>query len=250
MRCAEIWGGTESRDQDLCSTGLTASLFSGSADGGRGGDIYYLSVCGSDRLTRVAVADVVGHGETVAAVSHWLYECMAARMNDLDGAGVLADLNTIALDRGLESMTTAAVVAYYLSDGIGRFVYAGHHPALLQRHGNGPWAPVAAMASDAETGLPLGVLDGARYVERLETLRPGDRMLIYTDGLVEAPAPDGTQFGRKRLLELLDQLAGEPLVKVKRSLVGALRAHTGGRLEHDDVTLIVLEVNDTGDGLA
>ena len=60
IRCAEIWGGVHNCDEDILTSGITASLYSAAADGGRGGDIYYLSVCSSDLLTRIAIADVVG----------------------------------------------------------------------------------------------------------------------------------------------------------------------------------------------
>ena len=82
IQCTEIWGGIKNQDADVCSRGLTASLYSSACEGGKGGDIYYLSVCGEDKLTRIAIADVVGHGEQVSAVSQWLYDTLQDRMND------------------------------------------------------------------------------------------------------------------------------------------------------------------------
>ena len=63
LKCSEIWGGIKDTDTEVCTGSLTASLFSSSADGGKGGDIYYLGLCGQETLTRIAVADVVGHGK-------------------------------------------------------------------------------------------------------------------------------------------------------------------------------------------
>jgi phosphoserine phosphatase RsbU/P len=100
IRCSEIWGGNTNMDSDVCTGGITASLFSSAADGGKGGDIYYISVCGSDLLTRIAIADVVGHGEAVSQVSDWLYQSLAARMNDGAGNAVLSDVNELACDHG------------------------------------------------------------------------------------------------------------------------------------------------------
>ena len=82
IRCAEIWGGIGSRDEDVCSAGILASLYSNAYGGGEGGDIYYLSVCESDKLTRVAIADVAGHGAQVSDVSEWLFHILQAHMND------------------------------------------------------------------------------------------------------------------------------------------------------------------------
>ena len=59
IRCAEIWGGIRNFDTDVCTSGLTASLSAQSASGGKGGDIYFFSVCGADRLTRIAIASLL-----------------------------------------------------------------------------------------------------------------------------------------------------------------------------------------------
>ena len=56
IRCAEIWGGILAVDTDMTTAGLSASIFSTAHDGDRGGDMYYVSVCKWDYLTRVAIA--------------------------------------------------------------------------------------------------------------------------------------------------------------------------------------------------
>lgn len=66
LKCSEIRGGNKEADTEVSAGSLTASLFSSSADGGKGGDIYYLGVCGQETITRIAVADVVGHGKVVS----------------------------------------------------------------------------------------------------------------------------------------------------------------------------------------
>ena len=95
IQCAQIWGGIRNQDQDVSSAGIVATLYSASCDGGKGGDIYYLSVCESDMLTRVAIADVVGHGQAVSDVSQDIYDALAARMNDAD-----FDQQSVPLSRG------------------------------------------------------------------------------------------------------------------------------------------------------
>ena len=62
IKCAEIWGGILSIDMDITTEGLSASIFSTAHDGNCGGDMYYVSVCKWDYLTRMAVADLRGHG--------------------------------------------------------------------------------------------------------------------------------------------------------------------------------------------
>ena len=56
LQCAQVWGGVRNEDVDIRTSCMTASLYSSSADGGKGGDIYFVSVCNHDQLTRVALA--------------------------------------------------------------------------------------------------------------------------------------------------------------------------------------------------
>lgn len=242
IRCSEIWGGIRNVDMDLCTSGLSASLFSSSCAGGKGGDIYYFSVCGSDRLTRVAIADVVGHGEKVSAVSQWLYDALAARMNTLEGDGVLSDLNSLAAGRGLDCMTTAAVVGFYESDGNLYFSYAGHPPLLLNRRGESQWNEMTLPSPTGVGNLPLGVVEEGTFDQASSPLRSGDRMFLYTDGVIEAPDAEGNAFGLDRLLHVITANRGAPLTDLKQEVLGAVRAHAGQALSHDDMTMMALEI--------
>ena len=244
IKCSEVWGGIRNRDEDVCSAGLTASLYSQACDGGKGGDIYYLSVCGGDMLTRIAIADVVGHGRAVSNVSEWLYKTMVQHMGDADGAIILADLNQIASEKGLSAMTTVAVAAYYLGDGKGYFSYAGHHPILIWRRAENKWLPARLKETDGKNAnLPLGVVESATYEQNSTNLSPGDRMFLYTDGVIEAPDHSGELFGETRLLGCLQDAAQGTVAELKTSVLSAVKRHTGGALGHDDVTVLALEIN-------
>ncbi len=244
LQCAEIWGGTRNADSDVCSAGLTASLFSLSCDGGKGGDIYYFSVCGGDRLTRIAIADVVGHGEKVSDVSAWLYDSLESNMNNPAGSDILKALNSLALERGMKALTTAAIVSYSADDSHAYFSYAGHHPMLICRIADGDWTAATLI----ETGggmadLPLGVDSNVAFTQSSVRIKTGDRMLLYTDGVLEAPSEDGTLFGESRLLSTLQDAGRCTLAEIKNAVLHAVRAHTGGSLTHDDVSLLVVELN-------
>ncbi len=243
IHCGQVWGGFAEEDQDLCSGDLTASLFSSSAAGGEGGDVYYLSTCGGDQLTRIVLADVVGHGAEVAEVSDWLFRAVESRVNDHQGHHVLAELNELAVDRGIDSMATLALASFALADDGATFSYAGHPPALVRRRGEGVWRP-ASLDPDAarHPNAALGVVPGARYDRRFEALGPGDRMFLYTDGLVEGRDPTGEMFGEKRLLEVLEDVGSAPLSELKRTVLDALRSHSPDALEQDDVSLVAVEV--------
>ena len=222
---------------------MVASLYSSACEGGKGGDIYYLSVCEKDHLTRIAVADVVGHGSSVSEVSEWLYHTLEERMNDTAGDGVLADLNRLASARGMEAMTTAAVVGFYTADSNFYYSYAGHTPALLHRAGDNAWRPIELDANEVRhVNAPLGVFSDCEFDQQKLPLVTGDRVFVYTDGLVEARNEDAEPFGEIRLRNTLDEAAAEPLPELKRAVLEAVRNYAGGDRRHDDMTLLAIEV--------
>jgi phosphoserine phosphatase RsbU/P len=240
--CATIWGGIEPVSLDVCTLGVTASLSSTASGGERGGDIYYMSVCSIDLLTRMVVADVRGHGEQVSEISSWIYQCLQDKMNSLDGAGVLSDLNRMVHGRGFAAITTAAVVSHYISDSTLYYSYAGHPPVLARRSG-GRWLPLVLGTQLGQANLPLGILPSVRYDQAEVKVQAGDRFLLYTDGLSEATElKSDEEFGEKELPALLDTQSGMELASVRDALVEGATAFSGGPLLTDDCTLMVVEV--------
>jgi sigma-B regulation protein RsbU (phosphoserine phosphatase) len=228
---------------DVSSGALRASLYSSAADGGKGGDIYFLSVCGSDALTRVALADVVGHGRTVADVSQWLYESLEARMGSLDGNRILSDLNQLTVDRGVSALTTGTVASFYSWNSNIYFSYAGHHPMLIHHDGASCWEAAEIAAGRLDTAnIPLGVLPDATYDQQAITAQRGDRLFLYTDGLVEAVNDEDEPFGERRLRAVLDDYASAGLGALKQAVIDAARDFTRGTPAHDDITLIAVEI--------
>ncbi len=240
--CATIWGGIEPVNLDVCTKGVTASLHSTASGGERGGDIYYMSVCSIDLLTRMVVADVRGHGEQVSEISSWLYQCLQDKMNSLDGASVLADLNRMVHGRGFAAITTAAVVSHYISDSTLYYSYAGH-PPVLARRSRGRWLPLALDTQSGKANLPLGVLPSVQYDQAHVRLQAGDRFLLYTDGLSEATdLKSDLEFGEKELPAVLEAQADMELSDIRDALIERATAFSRGPLLIDDCTLMVVEV--------
>jgi sigma-B regulation protein RsbU (phosphoserine phosphatase) len=245
IRCSEVWGGIRAIDLEVSTNGLAASVYSQASEGGSGGDLYYFSVCNSDLLTRIAVADVVGHGPAVSVVSGWMYEALVEQMNSLDGHAILDALNHRACERGLEAMTTAVIVGLYRSDSSLYVSYAGHPPLLLRRR-KGQWHSVSLRSPTGPCDMPLGVMSETVYQQRQLPVAAGDRIFIYTDGLIEAPNDAGELFGQERLLAVLERTEEQPACQQQRSVLAAVREHTGGPLSHDDITLMAIQVRGFG----
>lgn len=245
--CAELWGGNRAADFPVESPGLAGRIFSQPSGGGRGGDVHYLSVCGSGLLSRVVIADVAGHGEPVARVSDEIHTLLRRYMDRLGGEQkLLYDLNLRLIDGGLDSMVTAAAIGYYPHSRTLSVAYAGHPPAWVYRRNTGRWSRLTVPARPAGDrrpfDLPLAITPDARFQCRRERMSVGDRLLILTDGVLETPGPDGRIFGDERVESLLARLSAEPPRTVSEALLADLRAF--GRdesLRHDDVTFLLVE---------
>jgi phosphoserine phosphatase RsbU/P len=245
ISCSEIWGGIQNVDVDACTSALTTSIYSRSCRGGKGGDIYYVSVCDTDRLTRVAIADVVGHGQEVSEISEWVYDALALRMNNPAGNDLLADLNHKISEREWDAITTAAVLSIYREDSNLYVAYAGHPPLLIRRRSESAWHVAGSeLLADLPDlpNLPLGVDAGTEFVQDHFPVGSGDRLVVYTDGLTEAPNRQGELFGQERLLQTLQDAGDCDLSSLKRQVLEAVRRHSGGPTSHDDVTLLAIEI--------
>jgi sigma-B regulation protein RsbU (phosphoserine phosphatase) len=242
IKCAEIWGGILAIDTDIATAGLSASIFSTAHDGDCGGDMYYVSVCKWDYLTRIALADLRGHGGQVSRLSAWVYESMRKRMNTTAGNKILVDLNGEVKSRGFDAITTAVVVGYHTTKRKLYFSYAGHPPAYVQRDG-GAWSPLALAPRTGPTNLPLGILPGIKYDMDDIKMVPGDRICLYTDGVTECMDASEEPFGEERLAQALNRYAALEPAPLKAAILKELEQHRGPLPPDDDVTLLIAEVS-------
>ena len=240
--CGAIRGGIQPVTLDAYTKGVNAALYSNASGGSHGGDIYYMSVCSQDLRTRMLVADVRGHGEQVSGISSWIYESLQDRMNSIDCAGVLWDLNQMVHRRGSAAITTAAVVSHDIDSTALYYSYAGHPPILMRRPGR-RWSPLILQAESGQANLPLGMFPSVRYDQAEVRVQAGDRLLLYTDGLSEAMSPESDEeFGETELTALLEAEGNDDLAGVRDALVAGVTAFSGGSLLKDDCTLMVVEV--------
>jgi anti-sigma regulatory factor (Ser/Thr protein kinase) len=130
-----------------------------------------------------------------------------------------------------------------LDPATGRLQYAnaGHNLPYRSHPGNGRVAELRAR------GMPLGLMPNMSYEEKETTIAPGECIVFYSDGLVEAHSPQREMFGNPRLQDLLGNCAGECPTLIQR-LLAELETFTGrGWQQEDDVTLVTLQRSESQD---
>jgi len=206
--CMEVWGGNRSVMRTVGLSGLTAWVYSNSAgadNGGGGGDVYYISVCGQASLSRVALADVSGHGAEVSVPAQLLHALMREHINTWDQTDFVRGLN--GSFRGCVAhgkYATAAILGVLRDTGETAFTNAGHLPPLWYRSRSRRWDWLDEEACQGECrmdGLPVGLISGTNYRQTVIQLEPADIVVLYTDGITEAEDALGEMLGRDRLME-------------------------------------------------
>jgi sigma-B regulation protein RsbU (phosphoserine phosphatase) len=144
-------------------------------------------------------------------------------------------------------MTTAAVVAYYSQENKAIISYAGHPPVLYSCSKDNVWSYARPPGRKGQNdgfplNIPLAVDLDTLYGQLTISMIPGDRLFVYTDGIIDATSPAGESFGLARLKDVLDANAATPLSELKAAVLKALHQHTEEDITHDDVTLIAMEI--------
>jgi phosphoserine phosphatase RsbU/P len=183
------------------------------------------------------IFDAVGHGLGAAVTSVLtLAAVRAARSRGADLTGMARGADEALTHQFTDMRYVTAVLADLdLRTGVLRCLNAGHPAPVLMRDG----AAVDQLDRGRRTplGLPSRQTDLATY-----QLEPGDRLLLYTDGITEARGPGGAHFGLDRLIGLAERhsVSGLPVPEVLRRLSHAVLDHQHGQL-HDDATLMIIE---------
>ncbi|MGD9081210.1 MAG: PP2C family protein-serine/threonine phosphatase, partial [Desulfobacterales bacterium] len=128
-------------------------------------------------------------------------------------------------------MTTAAVVAYYREENKARISYAGHPPVLYRLAKDKNWRYARPPGRKSQTdgfplNIPLAVDLNTLYGQLTISMVPGDRLFVYTDGIIDAPNQEGESFGLDRLKDVLDANTGASLSELKKAVLKALHQYT------------------------
>jgi phosphoserine phosphatase RsbU/P len=244
----EVWGGSQLTARGVAMGGLDAWVYSKPyGEARRGGDVYYASSCATGRISRLLLADVSGHGKTVAATAADLRTLMRRFVNRLDQAEFVRLLNQqfTALSRD-GSFATAVVSTYFAPSRRLTLCNAGHPRPFLYRAAQGQWTLLSQQEAgerSAPSNIPLGLFDVAEYEHFDVELEPGDCVLSYTDALVESRDADGEMLGEVGLLRIVRLLGNVEPQKLIETLLNEIADRYPENLSEDDVTLLLVRAN-------
>jgi sigma-B regulation protein RsbU (phosphoserine phosphatase) len=200
-----------------------------------GGD-YYDLVAATPGCWSAVVADVSGKGVSSALLAGVLQGALmitgAVQGGELNRG--VARLNRFLFERTGGEKYATIFYCQVERDGRVYYVNAAHCPPLVLRS-TGVTAVLEA------TGMPVGLIEGAEFEVADTRLTPGDKLIIYTDGVTEAQDAHGAFFGVKRLQTLAAAHAAAPAETVHDAIQMAVRDFTQGAAQSDDITLLVLE---------
>jgi sigma-B regulation protein RsbU (phosphoserine phosphatase) len=207
-----------------------------------GGDYYdYLDVegIGSDSIV-LALGDVMGHGIASAMVMATARGVLRSQARVQGSLGrLLTHLNEhiVADTRGDRFMTMFLAVVD-VSNMSMRWASAGHDQPIIYDPGLGKTFEIDATGG----GLPLGVMDDETYDEQTHTgFKPGQVVLVGTDGLWEAKNAADEEFGKDRVSQALAELAHLSAKEIEAGLFKKLEAFCAGRPTQDDITYVVIK---------
>jgi len=244
LACLEVRGGNERADYSIELPGLTAWVCCRPmAPATRGGDLHYLSVCSQGFVSRIALADVAGHGEIVSAAAVRLRDLLRRHADEWDQSDVVRELNDSFLRAaGGGEYATALVLSHYSGTGEILFTNAGHLPPLWYQAETNHWSfllestPYARQVAD----LPLGLIGGTPYSQTAVQLGWDDLVVLYTDGITESTNPGGDQLDREGFLALAQEMSTGSAADTGQKLLAKLEAFRGAHPPSDDETLVVL----------
>jgi len=251
MQCMEVWGGNEAADEAVRMPGLDVWVYSRPYQGdASGGDVHYVSRCGTGRIARLLVADVSGHGREVSEIAVSLRNLMRKFVNFLDQTRFVESLNReFAGQATAGNFATAVVGTYWAPTRYLVTCNAGHPRPFHYRAATGKWE-LLAEASEIENhgpeNLPLGILDTGRYRPHGVRLERGDLVLIYTDSLVEARADGGALLGEAGVLSILNTLDASRPHGLTPALLSRAQAYARAEGLGDDATVMLLRCTAEG----
>ena len=195
------------------------------------GDLYDFIAFG-DREAGLFIADVSGHGIPAALIASMVkMAATSQRDNAAHPAQLLTGMNEALCGNTQGQYVTAAYVHLNAETQEMRYAAAGHPAMLLLRDGR--------VTEIHENGLLLSASEQSAYSEKTLPLKPGDRLLLYTDGLIEARNAQGQMFGEESLFAAMRSTAGEAVAEAADRIIALVQQWA--KSQDDDLTVLVCD---------
>lgn len=199
---------------------------------------FYDYVVAENGQPGLLIADVSGHGVPAALIASMVKLAAASqRPAASDPAQFLFGMNAALYGNTQNQFVTAAYAHLDARSRELRYSAAGHPPMLLLRDG--------AVVELQENGLMLAAFGFATYSTASHRLEAGDRLLLYTDGIIEASDTAGECFGRDGLAEVLKQTKGSPPTEAADLILSSVQKWSAS--QDDDLTLIVCDFTESAE---
>ncbi|MGE5517712.1 MAG: PP2C family protein-serine/threonine phosphatase [Bacteroidota bacterium] len=213
-----------------------------------GGD-YYDILQGENGQVRIGIGDVTGHGLESGVVMLMTQSAVRTLVTSAepDAVRVLDILNRTIYHNtqrmGCDKNLTLALLDYRptgAEDGsAGHLRISGQHESVIVVRRDG----TVELVDTVDLGMPLGLIDdiGSFVAEADIALRPGDTVVLYTDGITEAADDRHNLYGLDRLCDVVRHHAGDGAALIKDAVIADVKRHVGAQALYDDLTLIVLK---------
>jgi serine phosphatase RsbU (regulator of sigma subunit)/pSer/pThr/pTyr-binding forkhead associated (FHA) protein len=203
-----------------------------------GGDYYGFVPLPLGRLA-VALGDVAGKGVPAALLMAKLSsDARLSLLTESDAGRAIGKLNDLLHEFTSQVDRFVTLVAAVLDPARHQvtLVNAGHLTPLLYR----PGSPLREAMPKEVRGVPLGVTDGVRFDTHALDLKPGDSLLLFTDGVTDAGSPQTDGFGPRGIQDAVRDAGAAPPTVLGERIIRAVQQHAAGHRPHDDITLVCL----------
>jgi len=206
-----------------------------------GGDLLDAIPLGDDRML-VYIADAMGHGVPAALLMSVVHTAFHGAISNAQARGgpspaaLLREVNRTVIDLFQTNYVTAVCARIDLRDRLMTFSVAGHPPALLLRTAE------SRLERMSEGSIPLGIYRNVDYFDFQVPFDPGDALLLYTDGVIEAAAPDLSRYGLEALEGVFLAARGLSAQRTGERVRADLARHLAGASLDDDIAILVIRL--------
>lgn len=204
-----------------------------------GGDYYDAFVLDGDRIC-LSFGDVAGKGVPGALIMSRMSSVVQSTIRHVHDVGpAMEAINAHMCDSAVEGrFVTYVMVIIDLNTHEMTMANAGHMSPLLRK----PDGSVEEMIEEDLCGPPIGVVDEYPYDVVKRMLKPGETVVIVTDGVDEALNPEGELYGKERVMEFI-RTHSPKADELGKALLADVRLHAAGRPQNDDITIMTFGRN-------